>query len=474
MPEISRSSRMLRAGGVGVVLAASSILLTLWTAARADEAVTKSTKNEPALYKQLLELKVAKTEEGQKLEDFCSDSEGRILALVGAAGPNDFDGDSSLGGLAVRLLNGSKKKKAPKFEPAVYVYDAAGKLVATWAIGFPGEAINTAPDGTVLVGGSGRVARFDLAGKKLLETESPQMTYIKEHADDMRERAKEQLETDRAMFADQVKEYEDQLKELQANKENAEKKKAAAKKDGASKEQKDKQDAESSTEDEEEDSVQSTQFEERNLKQIITQLKQQAKQMEKKTIEQALQQVVGRARTIHAISASQDNVFVTCHAMSGYGYGIWRTDNKFDNAKEIVKSLSGCCGQMDVQCRNGELYVCENSRHRVVRFDLDGKELGQFGKRDREGEGENFSGCCNPMNLCFNKDGNLFVSESNGVVKHFTPDGKYLGLVGVAKVQAGCKNSCVAVNADESRLYYIDIEKSKIIVLSRGEEQASK
>ena len=114
---------------------------------------------------------------------------------------------------------------------------------------------------------------------------------------------------------------------------------------------------------------------------------------------------------------------------------------------------------MDVQCRNGELYVCENSRHRVIRFDRDGKEVAHFGKRDRAGEGENFGGCCNPMNLCFSKEGNLYVSESNGVVKHFTPGGKYLGIVGVANVQPGCKNSCVGVTADDSRLFYIDIRK---------------
>jgi hypothetical protein len=158
---------------------------------------------------------------------------------------------------------------------------------------------------------------------------------------------------------------------------------------------------------------------------------------------------------------------VTCPAMQGYGYGVWRTNDKFGEAKEIVKSLSGCCGQMDVQCRDGDLYVCENSRHRVIRFDRDGKELAHFGKRDREGEGENFGGCCNPMNLCFSKQGNLYVSESNGVVKHFTPAGKYLGIVGVANVQPGCKNSCVAVTADDERLFYIDIEKSQIIVLTR-------
>lgn len=124
---------------------------------------------------------------------------------------------------------------------------------------------------------------------------------------------------------------------------------------------------------------------------------------------------------------------------------------------------------MDVQCCDGELYVCENSRHRVIRFDRDGKEVAQFGKRDRTGEGENFGGCCNPMNLCFSKDGNLYVSESNGVVKHFTPSGKYLGIVGIAAVQPGCKNSCVGVTADDKRLFYIDVYKSQIILLTREE-----
>lgn len=470
MSGFSLGSRMIRTGGISVALVASSFLLSWWNTAQADEDSTESLKKEPALYKQTLVVTVAKTQDGQKLEDFCSDKEGRILALIGPANADGFDGELSVFGVAARLLN-AEKKKAPKFEPAVHVFDATGKLISKWEVGFPGEAINTSPDGTILVGGNGKVARFDLSGKKLLEAEAPQMTYIKDHPDDMRERAKEQLESDRAMYAERVQELEDQLKQLQADKEKDAKKKEGAtkdepaKKEPAKKEQKEDEDDESASE-EEEQSVESPNF---HLKQIISIFKQQEKLLEKKTVEEALQEVIGRARKIHAISASDDNIFVTCPAMAGYGYGVWRTDSQFASAKEIVKSLSGCCGQMDVQCRNGELYVCENARHRVVRFDLDGKEIGQFGNRDRGGDGENFGGCCNPMNLCFSKAGNLFVSESNGTVKHFTPEGKYLGLVGVAKVEAGCKNSCVAVNADESRLYYIDIDHSKIIVLSREE-----
>lgn len=68
--------------------------------------------------------------------------------------------------------------------------------------------------------------------------------------------------------------------------------------------------------------------------------------------------------------------------------------------------------------------------------------------------------------------GNLYVAESNGTVKHFTSDGKYLGMVGVADLQPGCKNSCVAATPDDSHLFYIDIKKSQIIVLAK--QDASK
>lgn len=451
-----RGSRRVSALSVCVILFAGSFVLYSRSSLQADGAVATSVKGAPATHKQTLVVNVADPSQGQKLEDFCSDTKGQILALLGPADPDQLnDGVDSVAATALKLLGG-KKKKLPKFGSAVHVYDSTGKLVTQWPVGFPGQAINLAPDGTILIGGDGKVARFDAAGKKVSEAESPQMTYISKHPDEMRERAKEQLESDRQLYSDQAKQFEEQLKELQKSKKaKPDAKKADQPKDA----------------DDEEPVIQ---YNEQTLKALVQSYKQMSKQMESKTVDDVLNEVMSRAKRIHAISASNENVFVTCPAMAGYGYGVWRTDDKFANAKEIVKSLSGCCGQMDVQCLKGELYVCENSRHRVIRYDRDGKEVAHFGKRDREGEGENFGGCCNPMNLCFSKDGNLYVSESNGVVKHFTPQGKYLGVVGVAEVEPGCKNSCVAVNADDSRLYYIDIEKSKIIVLARHVDQAKK
>lgn len=456
---------------ISSVLLVGCLTLTPLSGASGGDGVPRSVSKAPATHQQLKVVRVASSSEGQKLEDFCVDEQGRILVLLGPLDPNEpgtsVDGDennSTLGAIA-RLLSG-KKKRVPHFDSAVHVYDGDGNLAEKWPVGFSGQAINIGPDGTILVGGNGRVASFDTKGTKLLEAESPQMTYINNNPDEMRERAKEQLESDRAMYAESLKEFESQLEQLQKSKEKETEKKQAETKDG--------DESNPSPKDDEGGVVDlAGGLNEQNLKLFVDAYKRQLAALEKKTVEESLQEVTARARRIHAIAGSQDDIFITCPAMAGYGYGVWRTDRQFAQAKEIVKSLSGCCGQMDVQCQNGELYVCENSRHRVIRFDREGKEIAHFGKRDREGEGENFGGCCNPMNLCFNKHGDLYVSESNGVVKHFTPDGSYVGIVGVAKVNPGCKNSCVGVTADDNRLFYIDIDNSKIIILARSETVAA-
>ncbi|MGE3776802.1 MAG: hypothetical protein AB7F89_06450 [Pirellulaceae bacterium] len=400
-----------------------------------EGGVAAAAQNASHTHQQSLVIEVADVKNDQKLEDFCTDAKGRILALVAPSG------SAATNGLLGDVL---PTKKVPTGACEIRVFDAAGKLVDKWPVGFHGQAINVAPNGTILVGGDGYLARFDNEGKKLHQAESPQMIYIRDNPAEMRERAEEQLESDRAVYGELVKQLEEQLAEFAEQQNNREPKAQAA------------------------DEPEPAESASLNPKVLLPAYKRYVEQLNKQKPEDVLDKVISRAKWTHSIAASDDEVFVTCPAMAGYGYGVWRTNSQFGAAKEIIKSLAGCCGQMDVQCCQGELYVCENSRHRVVRYDREGKELGAFGKRDREGAGENFGGCCNPMNLCFNKQGDLYVSESNGVVKHFTSMGEYKGIVGVAKVQPGCKNSCVAVTADDSRLFYIDIEKSQIIVLARS------
>lgn len=106
---------------IAISLSAHSAGLAQVTAV-AEESVPSSVKGAPATHKQQKILTVAKVEAGEKLEDFCLDSKGRILALLG---PNDQGAGISLSAIA-----GIFSKKGAKFESAVHVYDAEGSLVS--------------------------------------------------------------------------------------------------------------------------------------------------------------------------------------------------------------------------------------------------------------------------------------------------------------------------------------------------------
>jgi hypothetical protein len=108
----------------------------------------------------------------------------------------------------------------------------------------------------------------------------------------------------------------------------------------------------------------------------------------------------------------------------------------------------------------------------VVRYDADGKKVASFGKASRDGLGETFGSCCNPMNTRL-YGGKLLVSDSDGRVRLFTLDGKYEGEVGKANVREGCKSSTVDISADGNRLYYIDVNTSQICVLERKSPENS-
>lgn len=73
------------------------------------------------------------------------------------------------------------------------------------------------------------------------------------------------------------------------------------------------------------------------------------------------------------------------------------------------------------------------------------------------------------MNLCFLEDGEVVTSESEGLVKRFSPSGEFSGLIGKAKVSGGCKNVAVAASPDGKRIYFYDLQGSKIIILSQRE-----
>lgn len=166
------------------------------------------------------------------------------------------------------------------------------------------------------------------------------------------------------------------------------------------------------------------------------------------------------------VAAMGDDVFV-CAYGGRTGFTVYRFNSKLGGCKEIVKGLRGCCGQQDITSDGKSLYVAECARHRVVKYDRNGKMISSFGKRDRT-RVQGFGGCCEPKNLCFGPDGDLYTASSaNARVKRYTSDGKFVGVVGSPKSTRGCLRVTIAISKDGSRIYFLDSGKNVIHVMAR-------
>ena len=108
---------------------------------------------------------------------------------------------------------------------------------------------------------------------------------------------------------------------------------------------------------------------ERQLKQqadqILAAYKQMGEQQSKaptdEEIDQMAMQLANLGRKINAVAASDKHLYCTAPASKGFGYSVWRTGLDFSEPKRIVDGLSGCCGQMDIQCCGDDVVVSENS-----------------------------------------------------------------------------------------------------------------
>ena len=179
------------------------------------------------------------------------------------------------------------------------------------------------------------------------------------------------------------------------------------------------------------------------------------------------------------ITATKRDVFL-CVGTSGSlrsRSSIVRFDRELNEPNIIAEDLRGCCQRLDIVTKDGALYVAENARYRVLKCDREGKILSKWGSRDRKNI-EGFGSCCNPMNLCFGPKGELYTAESGlGRIKRYTPDGKFLGLVGYVDVdrfnratrQARlCSNIAIALNKDASRIYVLDFKNNFIRVMEKA------
>ncbi len=322
----------------------------------------------------------------------------------------------------------------------ILVYGPDKELVRQIPVPFAPTAIDLDPSGIVYTAGEGKICKMTAEGKVLLAATTPNMAGkdIEDLRSDAVEAYKKQIEQTAERFAKQITQLKEKIAKLE------------------------------SVEEEKRTKRQTAQL--KSYNQQLTQLDQFSPQEE--IPEDLVDHLIEGKFGVPSMCATANHVFVTTSATTGFGYSIWRTDINFENPKEVIDQVSGCCGQMDVEADADRFYVADNTKFSVSVYDHDGNKLDSFGKR--VGNGDNgFGSCCNPMNVCCTKNGDILAAESSiGKIKRFDPAGKMIGYIGQARIGAGCKH--VAVAYDESRdRYYIQYQdKNQICILIPNSEAA--
>ena len=178
------------------------------------------------------------------------------------------------------------------------------------------------------------------------------------------------------------------------------------------------------------------------------------------------EQLEARRSNVTGIAVSERDLFVCCPAPSDFTYRVYRLNHELKEPKLIVEKLRGCCGQMDIQAYDGNLWVPHNARHRVECRDREGKEVAQFGKAGRV-KPQEFGGCCEPKNIRITRTGEILAAESGPptCIKRFSKEGKFLGVVALAPGSKGdCVRVTVEVSPDGKRYYMLDTTRDVIRV----------
>ena len=366
------------------------------------------------------------TRDGQpiQLNSFCVAPNGTILAACGGQQQTyrlDANGEYEVveldepGGIAVMTVDGQEQ--------------------AFWTLSFGPTAVNVAPDGSIFAAGGGHIAHLSATGEVLAEARTPNIADMEAFRKQAVEAAQAQRKENAEMYADQVKEFKDQLAELEAI---------------AEADRSDSQKAQ--------------------LEVLRAQI-QAFEQLVGTEAEVDADAAVESAAEVTSVAATKDDVFVCCRSLEGYGYEVWRTDYQLGPGTRVLDGLRGCCGQCDVQCSEDGLVVAENTKFRVATYDRDGKPLDSFGRRDRSSR-DGFGSCCNPMNVLPQSDGQVLTAESSiGHIKRFAADGTLIAYIGKAKIGAGCKHFALGVDPQNDRYFMMFEDDGSICVLEpRGSD----
>ncbi len=325
---------------------------------------------------------------------------------------------------------------------SIMVVQPTGEFVARHELDFIPQAINFSLDGKfAFVAGSGMIAKLGADGKVIKSIKAPNLVDDAEMKKKAEEAAKKQLDQMLASYdlqverlGQQVKSLNEQVAKAEENKEERALKRAKARLQ-----------------------VAETQLE--AMKDMTKQLRDNYSQ------QGAAFNPMERAKRATAVAVTKRDVFVTLPALEGYGYVLWRMNHDLGEAVSVKDDLGGCCGQLDIQTDGEDVLVAENTAFRVGRYDRDGKELSHFGQRGAEKE-SGWGSCCNPMNIrCIGSDEVLTAESSIGSIKRYSKEGKYLGLIGTARIGGGCKHVALAVDSKRNWYFIMNQNSNNIAVL---------
>lgn len=345
----------------------------------------------------------------------------------------------------------------------IRVFGEQGDYVESWTAPLEPEAIYVRADGKVFLAGGGKVARLSSQGDVELEHQAPHTDAMSQDLDKIRQEVVAQNQGRAEMYVEQAKQYDQMLE--QADKQVAQVKSQIAALDESADEAGEKLTPRKAALER-----QLAMFEQMKTQyeQVKTQwdemiAQNQPKELSDDEIDRLVEESIKYKSKASSISATNDAVFLATHAAAGYGFDVWKMDAELASGERIITGLSGCCGQMDVKADEDGLFVAENSKHRVCRYDDEGKLICQWGHGARKGI-EGFGSCCNPMNVAFGPGGSIYTAEDNtGRIKRYSPDGELLGLVGSVDLVPGCKNCSIAVSGDGLRVYMLDITRGHIV-----------
>jgi hypothetical protein len=308
-----------------------------------------------------------------------------------------------------------------------------GDLKQQLDLQFSPQVISQAPDGTIFIAGPGKLAKVSTAGKLLDSADAPWLGDPEEMKKEVIAQMEEQYQGIIENYQTTLESLEKRIKKIQSDleedpSERLEKRLAAL---------------------------------EKQRKTQQTQIEALEKQLKESTTGNIEMLLSSRMRSTGIASNSKD-LFV-CTSGKNYSYEVWRMDHDFKSPEKVVKSLSGCCGQCDIQCDEKNLVVAANTEFAVQFRTREGKRVSKFGQR---GGQEGFGSCCNPMNVKVLSNGDVLTAESSiGWIKRFNREGELEAVIGKAKIGGGCKHVPIGFNAELDRYYMLYEDRAEICVL---------